>query len=136
MSNCKISVGNGGKSLLVEIPLEGKGLTSSLKSVMLGTTSGFQDVGELPGVQVSINVIREATDEEVLSGAKPDELRAAIASLQGKSGKRNDAAKGRFVRLLDQMQGHKAGSNGTAQPASVASIAGVKIAPAQTARVA
>jgi hypothetical protein len=136
MSNCKISVGNGGKSLLVEIPLEGKGLTSSLKSVMLGTTSGFQDVGELPGVQVSINVIREATDEEVLSGAKPDELRAAIASLQGKSGKRNDAAKGRFVRLLDQMQGHKAGSNGSSQGPVPGVIAGVKLPVAQQARVA
>lgn len=105
MSQVTTKVENG--VLLIAVPLTGKGLTSSLKSMMLGTTNGFQDVGELQGVQLSVNVIREATDGEVLAGATADDVRAAIEADKGKTGKKAEARRGRFIRLLDQMQDNK-----------------------------
>jgi hypothetical protein len=126
----------GGK-LFIELPLNGKGLSSSLKSVMVGTTGGFETVHGTE-MQVSVNVIREATDEEVIAGAKPDEVRAVIESFKGKTGKKADAQKGRFVRLLDQMTGHSAkpaNGQGMGVPGA-AVIGGVRLPTAGPARVA
>jgi hypothetical protein len=101
MSNPTIKV--EGSKLVIECEMDGKGVTKSLKSIMLAGSAGYQPTG-VPGVSFSLNVIRDVTDAEIVQGSTPDMLTSEIDALATKGGKGNAAHRGRLVRLLDQMQ--------------------------------